>query len=114
MEAATAKGACPVCGSSPGVSLLGENGARSLVCGFCWHQWKVERIFCPFCNNRDTKKLGYVRVEGLDGIRGDVCDSCKGVIKTIDLRAYAKEPYLPLELLAAIPLDMRLAQDGYS
>ena len=109
------QGYCPVCGSMPGVSLLSyENGERSLVCSFCWHEWKTRRIFCPFCSTIDAKDLSYLKIEGEDGLRGDVCDKCMKYIKTIDLREYNNDIYLPLELLGAIPLDMKLQGDGYS
>lgn len=109
------QGYCPVCGSMPGVSLLSsENGARSFTCSFCWHEWKTQRIFCPFCGTRDSKKLSYLEIEGKKEIRGDVCDQCMKYIKTIDLRECKNDIYLPLELLAAIPLDMKLDEEGYT
>ncbi len=108
------QGYCPVCGSIPGVSLLSsENGARSLVCSFCWHEWKIQRIFCPFCGTTDSKNLSYLKIEGENGLRGDVCDKCMKYIKTMDLREYKHDVYLPLELLGAIPLDMKLKEEGY-
>ncbi len=108
------QGYCPICGSTPGLSLLSsENGARSLVCSFCWHEWEIQRIFCPFCGTTDTKKLSYLKIEGEDCLRGDVCDNCSKYIKTIDMREYNNDIYLPLELIAAIPLDMKLKEDGY-
>ncbi len=108
------QGYCPVCGSTPGISLLSsENGSRSFVCSFCWHEWETHRIFCPFCNTTDSKVLSYLQVEGEKGIRGDVCDKCMNYIKTIDLREYTHDIFLPLELLGAISLDIKLQEEGY-
>jgi len=109
----TTQGYCPVCGSLPGFSLLTDNGKRSLVCSFCWHEWVFERILCPFCSTRDSIHLSYVTVEGEDGIRGDLCSNCKKYIKTIDIREFTRDVYLPLELLGAISLDIKLGQEGY-
>ncbi|MGD9175759.1 MAG: formate dehydrogenase accessory protein FdhE, partial [Desulfobacterales bacterium] len=53
------KGFCPVCGSAPGFSLFKDEGNRFLFCGFCWHQWAAQRIYCPFCENKDNKTLHY-------------------------------------------------------
>ena len=109
------QGYCPVCGSTPGVSLLSsENGSRSFVCSFCWHEWETHRIFCPFCNTTDSKDLSYLQIEGEKGIRGDVCDKCRKYIKTIDLREYKHDIFLPLELLGAIPIDIKLQEEGYN
>jgi FdhE protein len=50
------KGYCPICGSAPILSILAGEGARSLICSFCWHPWSVKRAFCPFCENSEKKK----------------------------------------------------------
>ncbi|MCP3900598.1 MAG: formate dehydrogenase accessory protein FdhE [Desulfobacteraceae bacterium] len=105
---------CTVCGSSPALSLFSmENGSRSLVCSFCWHEWEAARISCPFCNNNESETLGYVALDTEKGIRADYCDKCKKYIKTIDLREYRKEIYLPLELIASIPFDMKMNEEGF-
>ncbi|MCK5312387.1 MAG: formate dehydrogenase accessory protein FdhE [Desulfobacteraceae bacterium] len=112
--AQTEQGCCPVCGSTPALSLLSkENGSRSLVCGFCWHEWETKRISCPFCHNNDSKTLGYVAMETEKGIRADFCNKCKKYIKTIDLREYREDIYLPLELIASIPFDMKMSEEGF-
>ncbi|MFO7750678.1 MAG: formate dehydrogenase accessory protein FdhE [Desulfobacteraceae bacterium] len=108
------QGFCPVCGENPAISMLGENGERSFACSFCWHQWQTERIFCPFCNTKENKHLSYLLVEDEKGIRGDVCEKCGKYVKTIDTREYSRNIYLPLELLGALPLDMKLAEEGFS
>ncbi len=107
------QGYCPVCGSLPGLALLNQNGSRMLVCSYCWHQWETQRILCPFCSSTDSKRLSYVKMEEEKSIRGDVCDLCKKYIKTIDTRECEEKIYLPLELLAGLPLDMKLSQEGY-
>lgn len=110
----TEHGHCPICGSAPALSLFSkENGSRSLVCNFCWHEWETKRIVCPFCNNNDSKTLGYVALDNEKGIRADYCDKCKKYIKTIDLREYRKDFYLPLELIASIPFDMKMNEEGF-
>ncbi|MCD4742885.1 MAG: formate dehydrogenase accessory protein FdhE [Desulfobacteraceae bacterium] len=110
----TEQGRCPVCGSAPALSLFSkENGSRSLVCNFCWHEWETKRIVCPFCNNNDSKTLGYVALDNEKGIRADYCDKCKKYIKTIDLREYREDIYLPLELIASIPFDMKMNEEGF-
>ncbi|MCK5098149.1 MAG: formate dehydrogenase accessory protein FdhE [Desulfobacteraceae bacterium] len=108
------QGRCPVCGSGPALSLFSkENGSRSIVCSFCWHEWETKRISCPFCNNSDSKTIGYVAMETEKGIRADFCNKCKKYIKTIDLREYRKDFYLPLELIASIPFDMKMNEEGF-
>ncbi|MGD9348919.1 MAG: formate dehydrogenase accessory protein FdhE, partial [Desulfobacterales bacterium] len=80
------RGFCPVCGSAPGFSLFEDEGKRILFCGFCWHQWTAQRIYCPFCENKDSKTLHYFFSEKDKDYRIDVCDSCQTYLKAIDQR----------------------------
>jgi FdhE protein len=109
------RGYCPTCGSWP---LLGEfrglEQIRWLRCGFCAAEWKVPRLFCPYCENRDHRSLGYLTVEG-DGskYRIDTCDSCRSYVKMLTTLT----PLRSLQLLAAdvatIHLDLAAAEKAY-
>jgi FdhE protein len=107
------KGYCPVCGSLPHLSLLKEEvGKRFLLCSYCGYQWQIERIVCPFCNNKDQESLHYFTAEGEETYRIDLCDKCHQYIKTIDLRAIGEiDP--SLEDLATLHLDVIASQKGY-
>jgi FdhE protein len=107
------KGFCPICGSLPYLSLLKEEvGKRYLLCSFCGHQWRIERVFCPFCNNKEQESLHYFYAEGEEAYRTDLCDKCHQYIKTIDLRNI-EEADPSLEDLATIHLDILASQKGY-
>lgn len=106
-------GYCPVCGSLPLLSLLkGEVGKRYLLCSYCGYQWKIDRLFCPFCNNKDQKFLQYFYGEGEETYRIDLCDKCHQYIKTIDYRTLEElDPVL--DDLATFHLDILASQKGY-
>ncbi len=107
------KGYCPVCGSLPSVSLLKEEvGKRYLFCSFCGYQWRIDRIFCPFCNNNDQECLRYLHGEGEETHRIDLCDKCRQYIKTIDYRNLQESDPV-LEDLATLHLDLLATQKGY-
>ena len=107
------KGNCPVCGSLPYLALLGQEiGKRSLLCSFCGYQWRIERFFCPFCNNREQESLHYFYAENEESYRIDTCEKCHQYIKTIDLRK-TEVPDPSLEDLATLHLDMLASQKGY-
>jgi FdhE protein len=107
------KGHCPVCGSLPCLSLLMEEvGKRYLLCSFCGYQWRIDRIFCPFCNNKDQETLRYLLAEGEEAYRIDLCEKCHQYIKTIDCRKL-EESDIVLEDLATIHLDILATQKGY-
>jgi FdhE protein len=107
------KGYCPVCGSFPSLSLLrGEGGKRYLICSYCGYQWRIDRLFCPFCNNQEQGSLQYLYGEGEESFRIDLCDKCHQYIKTIDYRNLEEsDPYL--EDLATLHLDILASQKGY-
>ncbi len=107
------KGFCPICGSLPSLSLLKEEtGKRYLLCSYCGYQWRIERLICPFCNNKEHESLHFFYGEGEDVYRIDLCDKCHQYIKTIDLRKI--EAFNPsLEDLATLHLDILAYQKGY-
>jgi FdhE protein len=107
------KGYCPMCGSLPSLSLLKEEaGKRHLLCSYCDYQWRTDRLFCPFCNNKDQESLHYLFAEGEETYRIDLCDKCHQYIKTIDYRKLEESAPI-LEDLATLHLDMLASPKGY-
>jgi FdhE protein len=107
------KGYCPICGSLPSLSLLKEEvGKRYLICSYCGYQWRIDRLFCPFCNNKDQESLRYLFAEGEEAYRIDLCDKCQQYIKTIDYRKIEESDPV-LEDLATLHLDILASQKGY-
>ena len=108
------KGYCPICGSHPGLSIFeGEGGERFLLCSFCWYKWSSRRLYCPFCDNTDTKTLNYFFSEDEKEYRVDLCDKCKKYIKTIDSRKTERIIYPPIEQLATLHLDIKAKEMKY-
>lgn len=76
---------CPTCGAPPAMAQLVEidNGrVRLLSCGGCKTRWHYRRTACPFCENEDDTRLGFLVPAGQTGLRIDYCDFCRGYIKT--------------------------------
>jgi FdhE protein len=107
------KGYCPICGSKPHLSLLKETeGKRFLLCSFCGYQWRIDRMTCAFCNNKEQNSLHYFYGEGEEAYRIDTCDQCHQYIKTIDTRQMdLTDPVL--EDIATLHLDLLAVQKGY-
>ena len=107
------KGNCPICGSLPSLGLLKEEvGKRYLLCSYCGFQWRIDRLICPFCNNKEQQSLHYLFAEGEEAYRIDLCEKCHQYIKTIDLRNL-EESDPSLEDLATLHLDILASQKGY-
>ncbi len=107
------KGYCPVCGNTPVISTFESDGQRFLTCSFCWHKWPVTRLFCPFCENKESKSLHYLFSEDEKEYRIDVCDRCNKYIKNVDTRIIDRFVYLPLEQIATLHLDIMAKEKGF-
>ncbi|MFZ7124965.1 MAG: formate dehydrogenase accessory protein FdhE [Desulfobacterales bacterium] len=107
------RGICPVCGSPPVLSVLKEAGARFLICGFCWQEWSVQRLFCPSCETTEGSLLHHFFDESDPLCRVDLCDKCRKFIKTADARNRSRLFYPPLEQVSTLHLDIRAREMGY-
>lgn len=106
-------GYCPVCGNLPAIALLDPDGRRFLSCSFCWHEWPMPRVYCPFCSNTDGKKLNYLYSETEKTFRLDCCEQCRKYIKVIDARSAGRVVYPPLEQVASLHLDIKAREAGF-
>ena len=110
------RGYCPTCGGWP---LLGEfrglEQTRFLRCGLCAAEWKVPRLLCPYCENRDHRSLGYLSLEGNEAkYRVNTCDSCHGYVKMLSTLTPLSAPQLLAADVATLHLDLAAAQRGYA
>lgn len=106
-------GYCPLCGSSPDVSYLDDQGKRFLHCELCGYEWYYQRLKCPFCENSKPKELGYFVSEEEEGLRVDFCKKCNRYIKTLDMRVIDSPAPLELENLITLHLDMLAHEQGF-
>jgi formate dehydrogenase maturation protein FdhE len=107
------KRSCPVCGAPPTLSVLkGQPALRHSICSRCGCQWRVDRVSCSVCGNRDPEALQYFHGEGQTAHRIDSCDACHHYIKTIDIGGFAA-PDLCMEDLGTLHLDIVAAEKGY-
>jgi FdhE protein len=106
-------GYCPLCGSSPDIACLDEEGRRLLHCELCGHEWRYPRLKCPFCGNDESDTLGYFTSEEEAGFRVDFCRKCEVYIKTLDKRMVESPAPLELENLITLHLDMLAHEQGF-
>jgi len=107
-------GHCPVCGSLPFISRLEhKEGVRMLFCSFCRSAYRVPRLGCVFCGEKDAKKLLYFEAEEEPGFRVDLCDQCKMCIKTVDFRTMDRVSVPVLDDLESLTLDVLAQGKGY-
>jgi formate dehydrogenase accessory protein FdhE len=109
------RGSCPVCGSSPALAgLVGEAGARLLVCGLCRFVWSHPRLRCPFCDNRDSETLQVLSPDDRAPHHLDACRRCSCYVKTVDYRHVdaARPVVLPIDDAATYYLDLMAQKEG--
>jgi hypothetical protein len=111
------EGSCPVCGDMPSFARLSkeEEGKRYLWCATCDLEWAFRRICCPSCGNTEHKKLKFLTTDHREELRIDVCEECKGYIKTIDERKAGEEETTNFvkENVASLFLDITAGEKGY-
>jgi FdhE protein len=107
------RGYCPVCGSLPSLLLLEGEGQRKSFCSWCASQWPTLRFQCPHCDNRDHASLGYLYVEAEPQYHIQYCRLCQTYFKQIDVRERLYPPYLPLEELTTLHLDLLAQRAGW-
>jgi len=106
-------GYCPLCGSYPDMAYLADQGKRFLHCELCGYEWYYPRLKCPFCENDQSKELGYFVSEEEEGFRVDFCKKCNRYIKTLDMRIIEQPAPLELENLITLHLDMLAHEQGF-
>lgn len=109
------RGYCPTCGAWPVLAeQRGLEQFRYLRCGLCASAWEVDRLFCPFCSNRDHLLLGYLQVEGEEQKqRVATCDACQSYLKLRSTLAPLTTPQLLVEEVVLVHLDLIAMEKGY-
>ncbi len=107
-------GHCPVCGSLPYISSLEtREGLRMMHCSFCQSAYRVARIGCVYCGERDPQKLHYFDAEEMPGFRVDFCDQCRMYVKTADFRQMDRISVPMLDDLESLTLDVLAQAKGH-
>ena len=108
-------GECPWHGHRPQTAILrpeGYGAKRSLVCALCSAEWPLARLECPACGERNFEKLAVYNAPEFAHIRIDACELCRRYLKTVDLGKNGKAVPV-VDELAAVPLDLWAAEQGY-
>ena len=110
-----AHGYCPICGGWPALAeMRGLDGARHLRCGCCGGDWRTEWLRCPFCREGDHEKLGsLMSTDKLERETIEVCDRCRGYVKTMTTHSAIRPEHVVLHDLATLVLDIAALERGY-
>jgi FdhE protein len=106
-------GYCPLCGSWPALAEVAQS-RRVLRCSFCALAWTPAAYACTYCGERGEKFVTAAPNEERMDRRLEVCGTCGGYLKTIDVPALTPFPLLAIADLETMDLDVAAMEKGYN
>ena len=88
-------------------------GHRTLRCSFCSSAWELPAYACIYCGERGEKFVTAAPNEERPDRRVEVCSSCGGYLKTIDLPQLSPFPLLSISDIETTDLDVSAMEHGY-
>jgi FdhE protein len=106
-------GYCPACGSWPAMAEV-VGGHRTLCCSFCAAAWELTTYACVYCAEDGEPFVTAAPDEERKDRRVEVCSSCSGYLKTVDVSEMSPFPLLSIGDLETMDLDMAAMDHGYA
>jgi len=106
------RGYCPACGSWPAVAEVAA-GHRTLRCSFCSSGWELTSYSCIYCGESGEPFVTAAPNEERTDRRIEVCRSCGGYLKTLDVPELSPFPLLSISDIETTDLDVAAMEHGY-
>ena len=106
-------GYCPACGSWPAVGEV-AGGHRTLRCSFCSCAWELKTYACIYCEESGDPFVTAAPDAERKDRRIEVCSTCGGYLKTIDLAELSPYPLLSISDIETTDLDVAAMEHGYA
>lgn len=106
------RGYCPACGSWPALAEV-VGGHRTLRCSFCSGAWELPTYACIYCEESGPPFVTAAPNEERKDRRVEVCTTCGGYLKTIDLPELSPFPLLSISDIETTDLDVAAMEHGY-
>jgi FdhE protein len=108
------QGYCPVCGDWPLFGELhGRDKLRHLRCGRCTASWRFKRLECVWCGSTKRDELSFLYEPEAKLWRVDVCDHCRGYVKTLVSFDPLEADMVLVHDLRTLYMDQLAADAGY-
>ncbi|MCL4267319.1 MAG: formate dehydrogenase accessory protein FdhE [Anaerolineae bacterium] len=108
------RGYCPVCGDWPLFGELhGRDRLRHLRCGRCTASWRFKRLECIWCGTTKRDELSFLYELAVQTWRVDVCDHCRGYVKTLVSFDPLEADMLLVHDLRTLHMDQLATDAGY-
>jgi FdhE protein len=106
-------GYCAACASWPALAEV-VAGHRILRCSFCALAWELTTYSCVYCGEESEPFVTAAPDSERKDRRIEVCGSCAGYLKTVDVPALSPFPLLAISDLETMDLDVAAMEHGYS
>jgi FdhE protein len=106
-------GHCAVCGSWPALAEVAD-GHRVLRCSFCAAGWELNEYCCIYCGEQGEPFVTAAPDEERKDRRLEICGSCQGYLKTIDVAGISPFPLVAITDMESMDLDLAAMEHGYS
>ncbi|MCU1382565.1 MAG: hypothetical protein JWL71_1262 [Acidobacteria bacterium] len=106
-------GYCPACGSWPAVGEV-AGGHRTLRCSFCSCAWELTTYACIYCDESGDAFVTAAPDESRKDRRIEVCATCGGYLKTLDVPELSPFPLLSITDIETTDLDVAAMEHGYA
>jgi FdhE protein len=107
------RGYCPACGSWPAVAEV-VGGHRTLRCSFCACAWELTTYACIYCEEGGEPFVTAAPDEDRKDRRIEVCATCGGYLKTVDVPELSPFPLLSISDIETTDLDVAAMEHGYA
>ena len=107
------RGYCLACGSWPALAEV-VGGHRLLRCSFCAAAWELNTYACVYCGESGEAFVTAAPDEERKDRRVEVCSTCAGYLKTVDVEELSPFPLLAIADLETMDLDVAAMERGYS
>jgi FdhE protein len=106
-------GYCPACGSWPAVGEVAA-GHRTLRCSFCSCAWELSTYACIYCKENGEAFVTAAPDPERKDRRIEVCSTCGGYLKTLDVPALSPFPLLSISDIETTDLDVAAMEHRYA
>jgi FdhE protein len=106
-------GYCAVCGSWPALAEVAD-GHRVLRCSFCAAGWELNEYCCIYCGEHGEPFVTAAPDEERKDRRVEVCGTCQGYLKTIDVDGISPFPLVAITDMESMDLDLAAMEHGYT
>ncbi len=106
------RGFCPACGSWPAI-VEATGGGHLLRCSFCAAGWELSSYRCLYCSNDAESFVTAAPDPEQPGRRIQICDGCGGYVKVLETAVATEFPFVAIDDLASMDLDMVAIERKY-